>query len=86
MTKTKETNLTYEPSELRRMTDEELIRAYREGKTETAGLDPELAPPGDEAVGGIRDEMNRRGLTPDREDIIPDLESPESDPVVEDRA
>lgn len=68
------------------MTDDELIQAYREAKTETGGKDPELTPPEEEPESAIREEMERRGLAPDREDIVPDTESPGEEPVVEDRA
>lgn len=83
---TKETTVAHEPAELRRMTDEELIEAYRDAKTETGGNDPELTPPDDEPASAVRGEMERRGLAPDREDIVPGSGSPEEEPVVEDRA
>lgn len=75
-----------ERAELRKMTDDELIAAYRHYKDETAGQDPELTPPAESSESDIRDEMERRGLAPDREDVIPDHESVEEEPVVEDRA
>lgn len=78
--------MAHEPAELRRMTDEELIHAYRKGKAETGGHDPDLTPPDDEPVSAIREEMERRGLPPDREDIVPAIDSHEEEPVVEDRA
>lgn len=78
--------MAYEPAELRRMTDEELIRAYRESKAEIGGHDPDLIPPDDEPVSAIREEMERRGLPPDREDIVPPIDSDEHEPVVEDQA
>lgn len=70
--------------DLKTLSDEELVERFRKAKTEATGSDPALTPP-DEA-GPIRDEMERRGLAPDREDVIPDRESPESDPVVDDHA
>ncbi len=78
--------MAHEPAELRRMTDEELIEAYRDAKAATGGKDPELTPPEDEPASAVREEMERRGLAPDREDIVPDSGSPEEEPVVEDRA
>ena len=71
---------------LRRMTDEELIEAYRQVKTETGGKDPALTPPEHEPESAIREEMERRGLAPDREDVVPDTESAEGEPIVEDHA
>lgn len=71
---------------LRRMTDEQLVEEYREMKAETTGADPSLSPPERDSVSAVREEMDRRGLSPDREDVIPDSESPNRDPIVEDRA
>jgi hypothetical protein len=82
----KETTVALDPAELRRMTDEELIQAYREAKTETGGGDPELTPAEDGPVSAIREEMERRGLAPDREDMVPGVEDPYDEPVVEDHA
>lgn len=70
--------------DLTTLSDEDLVERFRDAKAEGTGGDPALTPP-DEA-GPIRDEMERRGIAPDREDVVPDSESPESDPVVEDRA
>lgn len=78
--------MTIEPAALRRMTDEELVEAFQESKTETAGQDPALTPPGGEPISAIREEMERRGLAPDREDLVPDTESMTQEPIVEDRA
>lgn len=71
---------------LRRMTDEQLVEEYREMKAETTGADPSLSPPERDSVSAVREEMDRRGLSPNREDVIPDSESPNRDPIVEDRA
>jgi hypothetical protein len=78
--------MTNDPAELRRMTDDELTEAYRRLKTETTGRDPALTPPDEDSGTAIREEMERRGLAPDREDVVPDAESPEEDPIVDDRA
>lgn len=77
--------MTDHASELRAMTDDELIAEYRKLKTEAGGQDPALAPP-EESVGALREEMDRRGLSPDREDVVPDEDSPTKGPIVEDQA
>lgn len=81
-----DTSMTHDPAELRRKTDEELLEIYREMKTEATGKDPALTPPAEGSQSAVREEMERRGLTPDREDIVPDMESPTEEPIVEDRA
>lgn len=68
------------------MSDEELIQVFREVKAETGGRDPELTPPDDSAHSAVGEEMERRGLTPDREDIVPDAEIQDEETVVEDHA
>lgn len=68
------------------LSDEELVSRFREIKSDVGGADPELTPPDDGAHSKIRDEMERRGLAPDREDLIPDDDSPSKDPIVEDHA
>lgn len=78
--------MTIEPAALRRMTDEELVETFQKSKTETAGQDPALTPPDDDSMSAIREEMERRGLAPDREDLVPDTESMTEEPIVEDRA
>lgn len=78
--------MTHDPAELRRMTDVELLDVYRDMKTGATGKDPALTPPEEDSHSAIREEMERRGLTPDREDVVPDKESPGEDPTVEDRA
>ena len=78
--------MTIEPAALRRMTDEELVEAFQESKAEVAGQDPALTPPEDDPQSAIREEMQRRGLAPDREDLVPDTESMNEEPIVEDRA
>lgn len=72
--------------DLRDITDDELVERFRELKTEGPGSDPELTPPDRSDRDAISKEMDRRGLAPDREDVIPDDESPEDDPIVEDHA
>lgn len=72
--------------ELSSLSDEELIQRFREQKSEATGPDPELVPPDRGNADAVRVEMERRGISPDREDVIPDEDSPQEDPVVEDRA
>ena len=72
--------------DLREISDDELVARFRELKTDGPGGDPELTPPDRRDGDAIREEMERRGLAPDREDVIPDDESPEDDPIVEDHA
>jgi hypothetical protein len=68
------------------LSDEELVSRFRELKSEVGGADPELTPPDGGADSEIRGEMERRGLAPDREDVIPDDESVSEDPIVDDHA
>jgi hypothetical protein len=68
------------------LSDEELVSRFREIKSDIGGGDPELTPPGERVDTEIRDEMERRGLAPDREDVIPDDESVSEDPIVDDHA
>lgn len=70
---------------LKELTDEELVAEFRRLKTETAGADPSLTPP-DDSTAALRHEMDRRGIAPDREDVIPDEGSPTEEPVVDDHA
>jgi len=72
--------------ELTNLSDEELIAEYRKLKTEAGGADPAFTPPEQDPESDVRAEMDRRGLSPDREDVVPDVESPKRDPIVEDRA
>jgi hypothetical protein len=71
--------------EIAELSDEELVSRFREIKADAGGADPDLTPPDDDH-GEIREEMDRRGLAPDREDVIPDDESVSEDPIVEDHA
>ena len=71
-------------TDLTTLSDEQLVERFRKAKAEATGGDPALTPPDD--AGPIRDEMERRGIAPDREDVVPDSESPEADPVVDDHA
>jgi hypothetical protein len=50
------------------LTDEELVAEYRHIKDEPADGD-------DPSVGALEGELRRRGLEPDREDVIPDAPS-----------
>jgi len=68
------------------LSDEELVSRFREIKSDVGGADPDLTPPHEGADSEIRDEMERRGLAPDREDVIPDDESVSEDPIVDDHA
>jgi len=68
------------------LSDEELVSRFREIKSEVGGTDPGLTPPDGAVDTEIRDEMERRGLAPDREDVIPDDESVSEDPIVDDHA
>lgn len=72
--------------DLREISDEELVERFRDLKTEGPGSDPELTPPDPSHTAAIREEMERRGLAPDREDVIPDDQGSEDDPVVDDHA
>ena len=60
--------------------DEELVAEYRHIKGELASQDPENRDPVDAPAGAIEGEMKRRGLTPDREDVIPDAGGPAREP------
>jgi len=71
---------------LSKLSDDEVIARFRELKSDVGGSDPALTPLAEGSDGDVRDEMERRGLAPDREDVIPDDESPSSEPVVEDHA
>lgn len=70
-------------SELRDLSDEELIDRFRAMKTEVGGADPGLTPPNGTAD-PVRAELERRGLAPDREDLIPDYTSPTDSPADDD--
>lgn len=57
-------------------TNEELIDQFRYVKAELADEDPEYRNSEDAPADVIEKEIKRRGLTPDREDVIPDASSP----------
>jgi hypothetical protein len=78
--------MTESKEDLSKLRDEELIARFRDLMSQVGGTDPELTPPDDGSHSPVRDEMERRGLAPDREDVIPDEESPDSDPIVDDHA
>jgi hypothetical protein len=67
-------NRALEESERRieEWTDERLVDEYRRLKGELAD--------GDASADAVEKEMKRRGLTPDRENVIPDAGSPTRDP------
>lgn len=69
---------------LRDLSDEELIQRFRRFKSEGSGNDPALVPPVDGVDDAVRQEMERRGLAPDREDIIPSADTEQA--AVEDDA
>lgn len=69
--------------DLSKLSDEELVDRFRAAKTEAGGGDPGLTPP-DGLDDPIRIEMQRRGLAPDREDVIPHHESTSESPVEDD--
>lgn len=73
-------------NDIKALSDDQLVERYRQLKAEAGGDDPMLTPPDRGWDSAVREEMERRGLTPDREDIIPDSESPDEDPIVEDHA
>jgi hypothetical protein len=58
--------------------DEELVAEYRYIKGELVSGDRDRG--SDAPAGVIEGEMRRRGLTPDREDVIPDAGSPGREP------
>ncbi|MGH8873475.1 MAG: hypothetical protein ACRDWS_16055 [Acidimicrobiia bacterium] len=56
--------------------DEEVVDEYRYIKGELADEDPEYRDAEDAPADIIEEEMKRRRLQPDREDVIPDASSP----------
>jgi hypothetical protein len=56
--------------------DEELLEEFRYIKAELADEDPEYRDGDGAPADVIEEEMRRRGLEPDREDVIPDADSP----------
>ncbi len=71
--------------DLSTLSDEDLVARFREAKSQGSGSDPAFTPP--DTDDAIRKEMERRGIAPDREDVVPDSESVhEDDPVVDDHA
>jgi hypothetical protein len=56
--------------------DEELVAEYRYIKGELADEDPGYRDSEDAPADIIEEEIQRRGLSPDREDVIPDAASP----------
>ncbi len=60
--------------------DEELVAEYRYIKGVLASELAEYRDSDDAPGRGIEGEMKRRGITPDREDVIPDAGSPGREP------
>lgn len=60
--------------------DEELVAEYRYIKGVLASEVPEYRDSDDAPAGVIEGEMKRRGITPDREDVIPDAGSAGREP------
>jgi hypothetical protein len=56
--------------------DDELLEEFRYIKAELADEDPEYRDGDGAPADVIEEEMRRRGLEPDREDVIPDADSP----------
>ena len=56
--------------------DDELVAEYRYIKAELADEDPEYRDSKGAPADVIEEEMKRRSLFPDREDVIPDAASP----------
>lgn len=76
-----------ETEDLRQLGDEELIVRYQEMKTEGSGDDRRLVPTQSEQRNALERELERRGLAPDREDVIPTTDAGEDgDPMVRDQA
>ena len=76
-----------ENEEVRGLDDEELIARYREMKADGSGDDPRLVPPEYGLGRALRRELERRGLAPDREDVIPPNDGDEGEePEVRDQA
>jgi hypothetical protein len=73
-------------NDIQTLSDDELVARYRRLKGEAGGDDPRVIPPARVWRSAVREETERRGLTPDREDTIPDSETPGQEPIVEDRA
>jgi len=69
----------WEDRPLHRWTDEDLVKEYQHVKGELT-FEPLDYPPGPVRPGVlIEQELLRRGLLPDREDIVPDRGGPETD-------
>jgi hypothetical protein len=56
--------------------DEELIAEYRHIKGELTGEDPGYGADDGPLAAIVEEELERRALSPDREDVIPDAASP----------
>lgn len=73
-----------EPSRrIKEWTDDELIAQYRVLKAEVVDNGERVPPDMDRPGELVEDEIKRRGLFPDREDIVPDPFDPSADHPVE---
>ncbi|MGH8915271.1 MAG: hypothetical protein ACRDZM_12245 [Acidimicrobiia bacterium] len=57
-------------------TDEDLLAEFRFIKAELAADDPKYQEGGGAPADVVEQEIKRRGLKPDREDVIPDASNP----------
>lgn len=69
------------------LSDDELVERYQQMKTEGSGDDPRFVAADQGRKDALEHELVRRGLAPDREDLIPpaDVEQDEA-PTVRDTA
>jgi hypothetical protein len=58
-------------------TDEELVAEYRHTKDEVTQEGTQNLDRDDGSAGALEEELRRRGLEPDREDVIPHAPSPD---------
>jgi hypothetical protein len=58
-------------------TDAELVAEYRHTKDEVTDEGTQNPNRDDDSPGAVEEELRRRGLEPDREDVIPDASSPD---------
>lgn len=59
------------PADVRDLSDEDLIEVYQRLKSQGTGGDSRLTPPETGAFDAVEEEIERRRLAPDREDLIP---------------
>jgi hypothetical protein len=60
-----------DPADVRDLTDEEMIEVYQRLKSQGSGGDSRLTPPDTGPFDAVEEEIERRRLGPDREDLIP---------------